>query len=82
MRTGYSKGYIAAALVAVSLAAAPLVMSAGKALATSGRADTVAEVVTIAPVAVTPVAVPPAIETCTRKVRVVYSGYGSASACR
>ena len=77
------KGYTIAALVAVSFAATPLVMGVGKALATSGPAGTVAEIVTVAPVAVTPVAVPPAIETCTRKVRVVYSGYGgSATACR
>ena len=76
------KGYVVAALVAVSFAGAPLVLGAGKALATSGQADTIAEVVTVAPAAVTPLAVRPAIETCTRKVRVVYSGYGSGVACR
>ncbi len=79
MRKGLT---VFAALVAASLAATPIVMGAS-ARATSDGADAVATKVTVTPVEVAPVAAPAAPETCTRKVRVVYSGYGAApGACR
>ncbi|WP_232628123.1 hypothetical protein [Methylobacterium sp. Leaf118] len=76
MRKGMT---IFAALVAASLAATPLVMGAS-ALATSNGPDTVETRVAITPVEIAPVAAPAAPETCTRKVRVVYSGYAAAPA--
>lgn len=79
MRTGIT---VFAALVAASLAATPFVMSASKALATSQDVSAVAAPVAIIPVEVAPVAAPPQAEPCARKVRVVYSGYGSVGACR
>ncbi len=69
---------LVAALFAASLVATPLVMSGTKALATSGEAEAVALPVATMPVEVAPIA--PATESCTRKVRVVYSGYGTPSA--
>lgn len=68
-----------AALVAASLAATPLVMGAS-ALATSDGTDTVETKVAVTPVEVMAVAAPAVPETCIRKVRVVYSGYGAAPA--
>lgn len=77
------KGYKAfIAIVALSLAATPLVMSAGKALATSEPADVVATSVAVMPVEAAPVAASVATEGCARKVRVVYSGYAANPACR
>lgn len=79
MRKGLT---VFAALVAASLAATPIVMGAS-ALATSDGTDAVETKVTVTPVEVVPVAAPVVPETCTRKVRVVYSGYGTApAACR
>jgi hypothetical protein len=37
--------------------------------------------VAITPVEIAPVAAMPAAETCTRKVRVVYSGYSAPAGC-
>lgn len=77
MRKGLT---VFAALVAASLAATPIVMGAS-ALATSDGTETVETKVAVTPVEVAPVAAP--AETCIRKVRVVYSGYGAApAACR
>lgn len=73
MRTNLT---IAAALVAASLVATPLVMSGTKALATAEDTATVALPAAVTPVEVTAVAAP--AEPCpVRKVRVVYSGYGA-----
>lgn len=67
-----------AALVAASLVATPMVMSAGKALATADEPAAISQTVAVMPVEVAPVAAPAMKpEACTRKVRVVYSGYGS-----
>lgn len=77
MRKGMT---VFAALVAASLAATPIVMGAA-ARATSDGTDTVETKVTVTPVEIAPVAAP--VETCVRKVRVVYNGYGAApAACR
>lgn len=66
-----------AAIVAASLVATPLVVSATNALATPDRVESVRM-----PAAVTPIEVvtmdAPAAETCIRKVRVVYAGYAPA----
>lgn len=79
MRKGMT---VFAALVAASLAATPIVMGAS-ARATSDGTDTVETKVAVTPVEIAPVAAPAAPETCTRKVRVVYNGYGAApAACR
>jgi len=64
-----------AALTISSLAATPFVMSASRALATS-EDQPVAATLRVEPVDVAPVAAPKAEAGCTRKVRVVYSGYG------
>lgn len=77
MRKGLT---VFAALVAASLAATPLVMSASNALATSDDTGTVEKTLAVMPVEVAPVVALPAAETCTRKVRVVYSGYAAAPA--
>ena len=77
MRKGLT---VFAALVAASLATTSLVMGASNALATSDGTDTVEKTVIVTPVDVAPVAAMPAAETCSRKVRVVYSGYAAAPA--
>ena len=71
-------------LATVSLVATPLVMSASSALATADDVSAVAMPIAVAPIVVTPVAAPVAkAEGCTRRVRVVYSGYGMPdAACR
>lgn len=70
-----------AALIAASLVATPLVMSAGNAAATSEDVSAVAVPVAVVPVETASIAVPPTKgEGCTRKVRVVYSGYGTPDA--
>jgi hypothetical protein len=70
-----------AVLVAASLVATPLVMSASSALATVDDVSAVAVPVAVVPVEVAPVAAPAVkAEGCTRKVRVVYSGYGTPDA--
>ncbi|MEE7459129.1 hypothetical protein MPAR168_07815 [Methylorubrum populi] len=77
MRKGLT---VFAALVAASLAATPLVMGASNALATSDGSETVEKTLAVAPVDVAPVAALATTESCTRKVRVVYSGYAAAPA--
>jgi hypothetical protein len=66
---------VLAALAISSLVATPFVMSASRALATSGD-QPVAATLRVEPVDVAPVAAAPKTQTCLRKVRVVYSGYG------
>jgi hypothetical protein len=78
MRKGLT---VFAALVAASLATTSLVMGASNALATPDGTATVEKTVAVTPVEVAPVAAMPAAETCTRKVRVVYSGYGAPAGC-
>lgn len=78
MRKGLT---VFAALVAASLATTSLVMVSSKARATSDGTETVEKTVAVAPVEVAPVAAMPAAETCTRKVRVVYSGYAAPVGC-
>lgn len=78
MRIGIT---VFAAAIAASLAATPFVMGAGKALATQDSASAAPAPVTVIPVEVAPVSVAPQPEVCTRKVRVVYTGYGQP-ACR
>lgn len=71
-----------AALFAASLAATPFVVGASNALATTDKADIVAMPAPVTAIEVSSVPAPAATETCTRKVRVVYSGYGAPpSAC-
>lgn len=81
MNKGFSiKGVsVLAAAVALALVATPMVIGASNALATQDRTDIVAMPAAITPVEVMPMAAPAAAETCVRKVRVVYSGYGAAS---
>ena len=70
-----------AVLVAASLVATPLVMSASSALATVEDIATVTAPVAVMPIEVAPVAATAAkAQGCTRKVRVVYSGYGMPDA--
>lgn len=71
-----------AALVAASLVATPLVISASNALATSDQTDTVAMPAAVTPVEVSAVPAPVQAEACIRKVRVVYAGYGKDSCPR
>ncbi|GJE15925.1 hypothetical protein [Methylobacterium marchantiae] len=71
-----------AALFAASLAATPFVVGASNALATTDKSDIVAMPAIVTPIEVAAVPAPVVAETCTRKVRVVYSGYGApAPAC-
>jgi hypothetical protein len=77
MRKGFT---VFAAIVATSLVATPFVMGASKALATSEETSAVAMPVAVLPVEIAPIAAPVQPETCARKVRVVYSGYGMPSA--
>ncbi|WP_019904905.1 hypothetical protein [Methylobacterium sp. 77] len=71
-----------AALFAASLAATPFVVGASNALATTDASDTVVMPALVTPIEVAAVPAPVAAETCTRKVRVVYSGYAApASSC-
>lgn len=67
---------ILAALAVSSLVATPFVMSASRALATP-EDQPIAATLPVEPVDVAPVSVAPKAEAgCTRRVRVVYSGYG------
>ncbi|OAH34669.1 hypothetical protein AX289_03170 [Methylorubrum populi] len=77
MRKGLT---VFAALVAASLATTSLVIVSSNARATSDGTETIEKTVAVTPVEVAPVAAMPAAETCTRKVRVVYSGYATAPA--
>ena len=72
---------VLAALVAASLVATPLVMSASNAFATAEERSVAAMPAAVAPVEAAPIAAPATRgEICTRKVRVVYSGYGTPDA--
>jgi hypothetical protein len=67
---------VLAALAVSAMVATPFVMSASRALATSDEPAAVTASLRVEPVEISPVAAPkPA--TCLRKVRVVYSGYGT-----
>jgi len=81
MRKGFT---VFAAVAAASLLATPLVITATNALATSETAAApITQPMTVAPVevaAIAPVTAPTA-ESCARKVRVVYSGYGTGAPC-
>lgn len=68
-----------AALVAASLVATPVVISASNALATTDHSDVVEMPAAVTPIEMVTVPSPVVAETCTRKVRVVYAGYGAAS---
>lgn len=64
-----------AALVAASLVATPVVISASNALATTDQSDVVQMPAAVTPIEMVTVPAPVMAETCTRKVRVVYAGY-------
>ncbi|NEU12029.1 hypothetical protein G3T14_07785 [Methylobacterium sp. BTF04] len=66
-----------AAIVAASLVATPLVITASNALATPDHSDSVQMPAMVTPIDVVTVPAPVATETCSRKVRVVYAGYGA-----
>lgn len=66
-----------AALLAASLVATPIVISASNALATTAQPDVVQMPTAVTPIEMVTVPAPVAVETCTRKVRVVYAGYGA-----
>ncbi|WP_375407711.1 hypothetical protein [uncultured Methylobacterium sp.] len=66
-----------AALLAASLVATPLVISATNALATSEHTETAQLPAAVTVIDVAPVAAPVVAETCQRKVRVVYAGYAA-----
>lgn len=67
---------VLAALAVSAMVATPLVMSASHALATPEEPTTISATLRVEPVEVSPVAAP-AAAPCLRKVRVVYSGYGT-----
>lgn len=69
-----------AAIVAASLVATPLVISATNALATPDRTDTIEMPATVTAIEVAPVSAPAANDTCARKVRVVYAAYAATNA--
>jgi hypothetical protein len=79
MRSSFA---VFAAIAAASLAATPLVMGASNAFATQDSADVVTMPAVVTPIDVVTVPAPAAAETCTRKVRVVYAGYGTESCAR
>ncbi|WP_264049209.1 hypothetical protein [Methylobacterium flocculans] len=78
MRSSFT---VFAALVAASLVATPIVISASNALATPDHTDAVTMPAAVTPIEVVTVPAPVAAETCTRKVRVVYAGYAGET-CR
>ncbi|KQT14827.1 hypothetical protein ASG40_05855 [Methylobacterium sp. Leaf399] len=67
-----------AAVLAASLVATPLVISASNAFATPESTDAVVMPAVVTAIEVAPVAAPAVAETCQRKVRVVYAGYAQA----
>ncbi|WP_373320998.1 hypothetical protein, partial [Methylobacterium goesingense] len=71
-----------AALIAASLVATPLVISASNALATPDHSDAVAMPAAVTPIEIVAMPAPVPAETCTRKVRVVYAGYGTDACSR
>ncbi|KQP73654.1 MULTISPECIES: hypothetical protein [unclassified Methylobacterium] len=78
MRSSFT---VFAALVAASLVATPLVITASNALATAEYSDAVTMPAAVTPIEVAAVPAPVLAETCARKVRVVYAGYGN-DACK
>ena len=70
-----------AALVAASLVATPVVISASNAFATPDHSEAVTMPAAVTPIDVVTVPAPAPAETCTRKVRVVYTGY-AGDTCR
>jgi hypothetical protein len=71
-----------AAIAAASLVATPLVMGASNAFATQEYTETVTMPAVVTPIDVVTVPAPVQAETCTRKVRVVYAGYGRDACAR
>ena len=71
-----------AAIAAASLVATPLVMGASTAFATQEPANVVTMPTVVTPIDVVTVPAPAAAETCSRKVRVVYAGYGTETCAR
>ena len=69
---------VLAAIAVSAMAATPFVMSASRALATPEE-PTVTATLRVDPVEVSPVAAPKEAAPCLRKVRGVYSGYGTPS---
>ncbi|MCJ2035121.1 hypothetical protein [Methylobacterium sp. J-068] len=78
MRSSFT---VFAALVAASLVATPLVISASNALATPDHSEVVAMPEAVTPIEVGAVPAPAQAEPCIRKVRVVYAGY-AGDTCR
>ncbi|KQP96402.1 hypothetical protein [Methylobacterium sp. Leaf117] len=78
MRSSFT---VFATLVAASLVATPLVITASNALATGEYSDAVTMPAAVTPIEVAAVPAPVLAETCARKVRVVYAGYGN-DACK
>jgi len=70
------------AIAAASLVATPLVMSASNAFATQENTAAVTMPAPITAIEVVTVPAPVLAETCTRKVRVVYAGYGREACAR
>jgi hypothetical protein len=79
MRSSFA---VFAALAAASLAATPLVMGASKAFATQDGTHAVQMPAVVTPIDVVTVPAPVQAETCTRKVRIVYAGYGGGNCAR
>ena len=72
---------VLAAIAVSAMVATPFVMGASRALATPEE-PTVTATLRVEPVEVSPVAAPKEAAPCLRKVRVVYSGYGTpADSC-
>jgi hypothetical protein len=69
---------VLAAIAVSAMVATPFVMSASRALATPEE-PTVTTTLRVDPVEISPVAAPKEAAPCLRKVRVVYSGYGTPS---
>jgi hypothetical protein len=79
MRSSFA---VFAAIAAASLVATPLVMSASNAFATQETTNVVTMPAVVTPIDVVTVPAPVQAETCTRKVRVVYAGYGGEACAR
>lgn len=71
-----------AAIAAASLVATPLVMGASNAFATQENIETVTMPAAVTRIDVATVPAPVQAETCTRKVRIVYAGYGNDACAR
>ena len=79
MRSSFA---VFAAIAAASLAATPFVMGASNAFATQEPTNIVAMPARVTPIEMVTVPAPVQSETCTRKVRVVYAGYGGEGCAR